>query len=188
MKTRAVFLDRDGVINRKAADGEYVTCWEDFHLLPGVIESIAHLNRAGIRVIVVTNQRCVAKGLLAESDLKKLHGKMSEHLAQAGAFIDAIYYCPHPLEASCDCRKPAPGMLLEAAREHNLDLSASWMIGDSGSDIRAGKSAGCRTILVSENNAVKQGTESGAVLPADADIIAESLLDSIQQILQPGRL
>jgi D-glycero-D-manno-heptose 1,7-bisphosphate phosphatase len=188
MKTRAVFLDRDGVINRKAPDGQYITRWEDFHLLPGVVEGIAHLNRAGICVIVVTNQRCVAKGLLAEMDLKKLHGKMSEHLAQAGAIIDAIYYCPHALEAACDCRKPAPGMLLEAARAHNLDLSDSWMIGDSGSDIQAGKSAGCRTARVSENKPVEKQEENECVLPIEADIIAASLLDAIHQILQPGRL
>jgi D-glycero-D-manno-heptose 1,7-bisphosphate phosphatase len=188
MKTRAVFLDRDGVINRKAPDGQYVTRWEDFQLLPGVIEGIAQLNRAGIRVIVVTNQRCVAKGLLAESDLESLHGKMSEHLAQAGAIIDAIYYCPHALEAACDCRKPAPGMLLEAARAHNLDLSDSWMIGDSGSDIQAGKNAGCRTARVSKNNPAEKEKEHGSVLPVEADIIAASLFDAIHQILQPGHL
>lgn len=186
--TRAVFLDRDGVINRKAPDGQYVTRWEDFHLLPGVVEGIAQLNRAGIRVIVVTNQRCVAKGLLTESDLQRLHSRMSAQLAQAGAFIDAIYYCPHSLEASCGCRKPAPGMLLEAAREHNLDLSTSWMIGDSGSDIQAGKIAGCRTVLVSTNNAAEQEAVKGTAQPAEADMVAESLFDSIQQILQPGRL
>jgi D-glycero-D-manno-heptose 1,7-bisphosphate phosphatase len=185
MKTRAIFLDRDGVINRKAPYGQYITRWEDFHFLPGVIEGIAHLNRAGIRVIVVTNQRCVAKGLLTELDLKKLHGKMYEVLAQSGAIIDAIYYCPHSLEAACECRKPAPGMLLEAAREHNLDLSDSWMIGDSGSDIQAGKSAGCRTARVSENKPAEKEKQNKSVLPVEADIVVASLLDAVHQILQP---
>jgi len=181
---RAAFLDRDGVINRKAPDEQYVTRWEDFHLLPGVVEGIAQLNRAGLRVIVVTNQRCVAKGLLTEAELKNLHRQMSEHLAQAGATIDAIYYCPHELEVSCGCRKPAPGMLLTAARFHGLDLAASWMIGDSDSDIQAGKNAGCRTARLSGKN--QKETKSGTALPDDADIIASSLLDAIHQILQPG--
>lgn len=182
--SKAVFLDRDGVINRKAPEGQYVTRWEDFHLLPGVIEGIAKLNRAGVRVIVVTNQRCVAKGLLTESDLKELHGTMCEHFAQAGARIDAIYYCPHGLDAGCDCRKPAPGMLLRAAKLHNLDLTSSWMIGDSGSDIQAGKNAGCRTVRVLENNSVE--TRNNPLLPVEADIVATSLLDAVHQILRPG--
>ena len=183
--TRAVFLDRDGVINQKAPGGKYVTRWEDFHLLPGVIEGIAQLNRAGLRVIVVTNQRCVAKGLLTEAELEKLHRQMCEHLAPAGATIDAIYYCPHELEPACDCRKPAAGMLLEAARTHGLDLAASWMIGDSDSDIQAGKNAGCRTARLSG----KKRTENDAAdhRPAgDADIVAASFLDAIEQILQLG--
>src|SRR5260370_15179686 len=172
--TRAVFLDRDGVISEKARDGEYVTRWEDLHLLAGVIEGIAQLNRAGLRVIVVTNQRCVAKGLLTEAELEKLHRQMCEHLAPAGATIDAIYYCPHELEPACDCRKPAPGMLLEAARTHALDLATSCMIGDAGSDIQAGKNAGCRTVRLSG----KKRTENEAAdhRPAgDADIVAPSV-------------
>jgi D-glycero-D-manno-heptose 1,7-bisphosphate phosphatase len=181
--TSAAFLDRDGVINRKAPDGQYVTRWEDFHLLPGVIEGIAQLNRAGLRVIVVTNQRCVAKGLLTEAELEKLHRQMSEHLAQARARIDAIYYCPHELEPSCACRKPAPGMLLEAARSHGLDLAASWMIGDSDSDIQAGKNAGCKTARLSGNKQTENDAEDGASRN-DADIVAVSFLDAIQQILQ----
>lgn len=184
--TRAAFLDRDGVINQKAPDGQYVTRWEDFHILPGVIEGIVRLNRAGLRVIVVTNQRCVAKGLLTEAELGKLHRQMSEHLARAGAPVDGIYYCPHELESACDCRKPAPGMLLEAARAHGLDLRASWMIGDSDSDIQAGKNAGCRTARLLGKKQTEDEREDGCALPGDADIIAASFLDAIQQILQLG--
>jgi len=184
---RAAFLDRDGVINRKAPDEQYVTRWEDFHLLPGVVEGIAQLNRAGLRVIVVTNQRCVAKGLLTEVELQKLHRQMSEHLAQAGATIDAIYYCPHEIGVFCGCRKPAPGMLLMAARFHGLNLAASWMIGDSESDIQAGKSAGCRTVLLSGKQQNENETKNGSALPGDADIIASSLLEAIHRVLQPGQ-
>src|ERR1700734_927785 len=142
---RAVFLDRDGVINQKPIEGEYVTRWEDFHILPGVVEGVALLNRAGFSVIVVTNQRYVAKGLLTIADLEKIHERMTDDLARAGAKIDATFYCPHEMEPSCDCRKPAPGMLLSAARSLGLELAASWMIGDSDIDIEAGKNAGCKT-------------------------------------------
>jgi D-glycero-D-manno-heptose 1,7-bisphosphate phosphatase len=182
--TRAAFLDRDGVINRKALEGQYVTRWEDFHLLPGVIEGIAELNHAGLRVIVVTNQRCIAKGLLTEVELKKLHQKMSDHLSLAGASIDAIYYCPHELEPPCGCRKPAPGMLFEAAHSRGLDLASSWVIGDSDIDILAGKNAGCKTARLSTQNQAEGEPGSCSSLLVSADIVAPSFLNAIHQILQ----
>lgn len=184
--TKAVFLDRDGVINQKGPDGEYVTRWEDFHFLPGVIEAIARLNKAGFCVVIVTNQRCVAKGLLTEEALELLHRRMTDQLARAGATIDAIYYCPHELEPPCCCRKPAPGMLLEAARSRNLDLAASWMIGDSNSDIQAGKNAGCRTARLSGMNHPTMEPENEAAAAVDADVVASCLLDAIPQILRFG--
>ena len=184
--TKAAFLDRDGVINQKAPDGGYVTKWEDFHFLPGVTEGITQLNRAGFCVIVVTNQRCVAKGLLTEIELKNLHQRMTEELARAGATVDAIYYCPHEIEPPCTCRKPAPGMLLEAARFLNLDLASSWMIGDSEADIQAGKSAGCKTVRVWMSNpgAKERGGDSPA--HCKADIQAASILEAVPQILKFG--
>src|SRR5215831_20903126 len=108
---RAVFLDRDGVINRKVAEGAYVTRWEEFQFLPGVAQAISLLNRAGWSVIVISNQRCVAKGLLSIETLEAIHQRMREELLVGGAKLDGIYYCPHEKEESCDCRKPAPGML-----------------------------------------------------------------------------
>jgi D-glycero-D-manno-heptose 1,7-bisphosphate phosphatase len=185
--TKATFLDRDGVINQKAPDGEYVTRWEDFHLLPGAIEGIAQLNRAGFCVIIVTNQRCVAKGLLTEKELEKLHLRMTDQLARCGATIDGIYYCPHELEPPCLCRKPAPGMLLEAARSRNLDLTASWMIGDSESDIQAGKNAGCRTAWLLDKNLPATEPKNEAVASVKADVVASSLLEAAPQILCFGR-
>lgn len=142
--TKAVFLDRDGVINRKPSEGDYVTRLEDFHVLPGVVESIAQLNHAGFCVIVVTNQRCIAKGLMTVADLEKMHRQMSESLARAGAIINGIYYCPHEMEPTCSCRKPAPGMLLDAARSRGIELSASWMIGDSDIDVEAAETPDAR--------------------------------------------
>lgn len=171
---KAVFLDRDGVINQKPKEGEYVTSWDDFHILPGVADGIALLNSAGYVVIVVTNQRCVAKGLLSILGLEKMHEQMSQSLLRASAKLDAIYYCPHDYEPSCTCRKPAPGMLLEAARVHGIDLGSSWMIGDSDIDMQAGVNAGCKTARVGSKFEI-----SGHV-----DITASSLLESVRQILE----
>lgn len=177
-----MFLDRDGVINRKAPEGAYVTRWEDFHVLPGVVEGIALLNQAGFRVIVITNQRCIAKGLLTTSDLDKLHERMSYYLARVGATVDAIYYCPHDYEPSCNCRKPAPGMLLDAARTHAIDISSSWMIGDSDIDVEAGKNAGCKTVRLLESSEAADESEHGAARNY-ADISATSLLDAVRYVL-----
>ena len=142
---KAAFLDRDGVINRKPKEGEYVARWEEMQFLPRVAEAIALLNRANFRVIVVSNQRCVAKGLVTPAELDSIHRQMCNALAHDGAIIDRVYYCPHEVHPPCNCRKPRPGMLLEAARAHRIDLSSSWMIGDSDIDTEAGNDAGCRT-------------------------------------------
>jgi D-glycero-D-manno-heptose 1,7-bisphosphate phosphatase len=179
-----VFLDRDGVINRKAPEGQYVTRWEDFHVLPGVVEAITLLNRAGFCVVVVTNQRCVAKGLITIADLEKMHQRMSGYLARAGATVDAIYCCPHEVEQSCNCRKPAPGLLLEAASSHGIELQASWMIGDSEIDVEAGKNAGCKTARLLATNETVGESEPGGTVRNCADIVAPSLLDAVHQILR----
>jgi D-glycero-D-manno-heptose 1,7-bisphosphate phosphatase len=181
--TRAVFLDRDGVINRKPPEGQYVTCWEDFHILPGVVEGIALLNQAGFCVIVVTNQRCIAKGLMTATHLEEMHQRMSDFLARAGATIDGIYYCPHEMEPSCNCRKPLPGMLLDAACSRGIELPASWMIGDSGIDVEAGRNAGCKTARLLATN--ETGGEPGRTqtMQSPVEIVVSSLLDAIRQIL-----
>jgi D-glycero-D-manno-heptose 1,7-bisphosphate phosphatase len=170
---RAVFLDRDGVINRRPPEGEYVTRWEEMQILPGVPEAIALLTRVGFRVLTVSNQRCVAKGLLTAAELESIHKRMCQDLAALGAEITEVYYCPHELEPPCGCRKPAPGMLLTAARAHEIDLSASWMIGDSDIDIEAGRNAGCRTVrIVAGDEVPKEG----------ADLLAPSLLEAVRQL------
>lgn len=181
---RAAFLDRDGVINRKAPDGSYITRWEDFHFLPGVPEAIAQLNQAEFSVIVVTNQRCVAKGLITPTELEKMHEQMSDHLANAGARIEAIYYCPHETGVLCDCRKPEPGMLLEAARSRSLDLASSWMIGDSEVDIQAGKRAGCKTAQLLEKSTARKVSGGNVALTSGPDVVAPSLIEAIPQILR----
>jgi len=171
---RAAFLDRDGVINRKAPGDGYITRWEEIDFLPGVAQAIALLNRTGFRVIVVTNQRCVAKGLVTICELEWIHRRMCEVLADAGATIDAVYYCPHELEPPCPCRKPRPGLLLDAAREHGIALTKSWMIGDSDVDIEAGRNAECGTALIMRNGQTTNGS---------ADVAGLSLIEVVQQIL-----
>lgn len=171
---RAAFLDRDGVINRKAPEGQYITRWEEFQFLPRVAEAIALLNQARFSVIVISNQRCVAKGLLTVEELEVIHGRMLKHLTALNASISAIYYCPHDIQHSCNCRKPAPGLLFQAAREHLIDLANSWMIGDSDIDVQVGKNAGCRTVRILRN---------GIIPEIDADLSAPSLFEAIQELI-----
>jgi|ERR1043165_3949494 D-glycero-D-manno-heptose 1,7-bisphosphate phosphatase len=175
---KAVFLDRDGVINRKAPEGEYVTCWEQMDFFPGAAHAIALLNRAGFRVIVISNQRCVAKGLITRTGVERLHDRMRHALSLAGAIVDAIYYCPHEKDDHCHCRKPQPGMLLRAKQEHGIDLAASWMIGDSETDVEAGRSAGCRTARL-----LQDAPETGS----RADLFATFLLEATRKILELER-
>jgi len=171
---KAAFLDRDGVINVKAPEGQYVTRWEEVRFLPGVPAAIARLKKAGFLVIVISNQRCVAKGLVTSAQVEALHQRICEELARLGAVIDAVYFCPHDNEPPCECRKPAPGMLLQASREHQIDLGSSWMIGDSLADVAAGKNAGCKTVLV--------GRRESSVA-SSPDLFAGSLLDATEKIL-----
>jgi D-glycero-D-manno-heptose 1,7-bisphosphate phosphatase len=180
---KAVFIDRDGVINQKPREGEYITSWGDFHILPGVAEAIVLLKKAGYAVIVVTNQRCVAKGLIAIAELEEIHARMRESLARSGATLDGVYYCPHDYQSQCKCRKPAPGMLLEAAQELGLDLGSSWMVGDSDIDIQAGKNAGCKTARVVGPGEKNLAADKDAHNSNCAEVTASSLLDSVQQIL-----
>lgn len=171
---KAAFLDRDGVINRKMPDGQYVTRWEEIEFLPKVPEAISLLAKAGFYVLVVTNQRCVAKGLLTASELEKIHTRMCQELAAQGASIAEVYYCPHESDPPCGCRKPAPGLLLKAAREHAIDLQGSWMIGDSAIDVEAGREAGCKTIQIMDGSSAEE---------SQADLRAKTLFDAAKQML-----
>jgi D-glycero-D-manno-heptose 1,7-bisphosphate phosphatase len=146
--TPVAFLDRDGTINRPAAPGEYIESWDEFRFLPRAPEAIALLRRSGMRAVVVTNQRGVALGKMTAAAVEDIHRRMTAELEARGAALDAVYYCPHAHD-SCDCRKPKPGMLLQAARDlPDVDLAASVMIGDSESDMQAGAAAGCRLVMI----------------------------------------
>jgi D-glycero-D-manno-heptose 1,7-bisphosphate phosphatase len=144
----AAFVDRDGTINVKRPEGEYVTSPDELELLPGAAEGIRLLNESGFKVIVVTNQRGIALGRMTEDDLAAIHRRLLGELAVAGATVDAIYHCPHG-EGECDCRKPEVGLVLQAARDHpDVRLEDSVVIGDSPSDIDVGTRLGVRTILI----------------------------------------
>lgn len=159
-KQKAVFLDRDGTINKYVG---FLRTIDDFELIDGVAQAIRRLNASGYLVVVVTNQPVVARGEVTVEELEEIHKKMETLLGVNGAYVDAIYYCPHhphkgyegevpELKIDCECRKPKPGMLIKAAKDFNIDLSRSWMIGDDENDIRAGKAAGCKTALIGEGD------------------------------------
>ena len=148
-----VFLDRDGTINRKAAEDDYIKTVEEFTFLPSVPGAIRALNETGRRVIVVTNQRGIALGRMSEEDLDRIHAHMVRQLAAEGATIDAIYHCPHD-RGSCTCRKPGIGMFLRAAAENpGVRLEASAIVGDSSADMEAGTTMGMTRVLIERSGA-----------------------------------
>ena len=159
-KQKAVFLDRDGTINNYVG---FLRNIDEFELIDGVADAIKKINVFGYLAIVITNQPVIARGEVSFEELEVIHNKMETLLGKEGAYLDAIYYCPHhphkgyegerpELKFDCDCRKPKPGMLLKAANDFNIDLSRSWMIGDGEIDIKAGINAGCQTALISEGS------------------------------------
>lgn len=157
-KQKAIFLDRDGTINKYVG---FLRKPEELELIEGAAEAIKLINKSGYLAIVVTNQPVIARGEVTFAELDEIHKKLETELGHSGAYIDALYYCPHhpykgfdgeiaELKIDCDCRKPKPGMLLKAAEIYNIDLSESFMIGDSDIDIEAGNAAGCRSIKINE--------------------------------------
>ena len=182
-KRAAVFLDRDGVVCENRPD--YVKTWSEFSFLPGAVEAVASLTQARVSIYVVTNQSAVGRGLLSRRHLDGMHEKMLEILRGAGARVESILVCPHHPDDGCDCRKPAPGLLVDAAERYGIDLSRSFFVGDAGSDMIAGARAGCTPVLVRTG----LGTETirdktwGKHKPA---FVADDIVDAAIWIL--GRL
>lgn len=143
----AVFLDRDGVINRKAPEGQYVGTWADFAFLPGALEALRRLAALPVPILVATNQRGIALGRYTEAELGSLHARMVGAVRAAGGRIDAVYHCPHDV-GECDCRKPLPGLFRRAARAHGIDLTRAVVIGDRASDMEAAAAIGARRVFV----------------------------------------
>lgn len=186
-KQKAIFLDRDGTINKYVG---FLTNIKEFNLIEGVAEAIKKINSSEYLVIVVTNQPIIARGDSSIEELEEIHKKLETLLGEEGAYLNAIYFCPHHPEKGfagerkeykieCNCRKPKPGMLLEAANNFNIDLTKSWMLGDEEKDVQAGKAAGCKTALIrnrENDNYIKQRHNFGQ------DVEVESVLDFTKYI------
>jgi len=151
MNDKYVFLDRDGVINKDGGDSDkgYITCWENFEFLPGVVEAIKKITVRGYKVIVISNQQGVAKGYYTKEDLDEITENMVKAIKDAGGDIEDVYYCTHLKDENCDCRKPKPGLFIKAKKDHEIeDLRGSFFIGDTESDMQVGQREGLRNILV----------------------------------------
>jgi len=167
MGYKAVFLDRDGVVNNDEGH-YYIYMPKDLKLNDGIIEGLKSLSDAGFKLVIVSNQSGVAKGVYTEDDIKIVHEKLISDLAAHSVFLEAIYYCPHHESVSeCDCRKPKPGMILQALKEHNIDPKASYLIGDSPRDITAGERAGLKKCFLIEKNS--------SIIPVCKTIIKDAL-------------
>ena len=181
-KNRAVFMDRDGTINEEVG---YLSRMDDLKVYPRAIEAIRLINAAGMKAVVITNQSGIARGYITEDFVRSVHERINELLGAEGARIDGFYFCPHhPIHGNgiykqdCNCRKPKPGLLLQAAAEMDIDLARSYMIGDMLKDIEAGKKAGAKGILV------KTGYGSAIVRTDMPAYIAEDILDAVQWIMR----
>jgi len=171
---RAVFLDRDGTIAR---DVHYCRRPEDFEILPAVPEAIRLLNEHDFEVIVITNQSGIARGYFNEETLARIHQKMKDELAEQGAHVDAVYYCHHHPDEGCECRKPKTALFHKAAKEHDIDLPSSYVVGDMQMDIDAGKALKCKTVLVTT------GPKGGSDVTDPPDCTTSSLLKAVQWII-----
>lgn len=182
-----IFLDRDGVINEYIS---HIHILDDFRLLQGVASAIRHMNQAGYLVVVVTNQPVVARGLCSEDDVRHMHCKMETLLGNEGAYVDAIYFCPHhpdkgfegenvKYKIECECRKPKTGMVRQAVKDWNIDLASSWLIGDSVRDVACGRAAGIKTIAVGK---LAGGSEVGG-----ADLVCADLPTAVAHVLMQTR-
>ena len=187
-KRQALFLDRDGTL---VHPGRYPSRPEDLHLYDGIGPELRVLQKAGFRLVIITNQAGIARGYFTEADLRRMHAHLTSELAFLGVHLDGIYYCPHHIDGvipelaiQCDCRKPQPGMLLQAAADLEIDLQNSWFVGDILDDIEAGNRAGCRTILVD------LGTEQAPAQPLRRpNFVARDTLHALRivaTIRQPG--
>ncbi len=181
MLKKVVFLDRDGTINQDAAD--YIKSWPEFKFLPRSIEALRDLTAAGFIIIVITNQSAIPRKFLSAEELENIHSKMKAAVESQGGKISDIFFCPHMPAAGCDCRKPAPGLIYQAQKKHNIDLSTAVMIGDSARDIECGQKAGCgRSILVKTGNS-REAQQILAEKYLRPDYVAQDLYDAAHWLI-----
>lgn len=148
---KAVFFDRDGVINQKAKEHDYIKTWDEFKLIDGIIDVMQHVQSKGYKIIIVTNQRGIARGIMTINDLNNIHENLRQFLHAYNICITDIFYCPHDIHENCDCRKPKVGMFLKAKKLYNIHFEQSFLIGDSLTDIMAANTLKIKSILYTEN-------------------------------------
>ncbi len=172
-RDKVAFLDRDGVINEAPVGHGYVTAWGQFRFIDGALDALRALKGKGYRLVVVTNQQGVGKGLMDMGALDAIHRNLRVRCARHGAAIDGVFPCPHLASDGCDCRKPRPGLIHQAVRELglDLDLGRSWLIGDSPRDIEAGAAAGLNTLFIAPATGAAPRPAASAVAPSLADAV-----------------
>jgi len=180
---KVVFLDRDGVINRDSSN--YIKSWSEFEFIPGSLEAIRQLTLKGFVIIIITNQSVINRNMVSKKGLEHIHTMMKRDILSHGGEIKDIFFCPHIPEDQCDCRKPKPGLIYQAAQKYQIDIKAAVMVGDSAKDIECARSAGCKhTVLVQTGN----GTAAEKILKAKKifpDFAARDLLHAAKWILAP---
>ncbi len=176
----AVFIDRDGTINEEV---NYLDHPDQLRLLPRCAEAIKKINRQGIKTIVITNQSGIARGYFTEKSLHQIHDKLESLLAQDGAHLDGIYFCPHHPDDACDCRKPAPGMLKAASSEHAIDLAQSFVIGDKLTDVKLAQRVGAKGILVLTGYGQAEYESERDKWLKPPDYVAQDIYDAVEWIL-----
>lgn len=175
---KAVFFDRDGVINEKAPDHDYIKNWDKFKLIPGIIDVMKYVQSQGYMIIIITNQRGIARGLMTIEDLLVIHENLKQELDNHEIFITDIFFCPHDIQDNCDCRKPRSGMILEALKKYEIDVAKSVLIGDSMADIIAANNLDITSILYL-NSSLRVNMEENDQKPA---FIITNLKDAINII------
>ena len=184
MLENVVFLDRDGVINEDSPN--YIKNWKEFHFLPGSLEALKELHTNDFTAIVITNQSMIGRKISGPENLKEIHRNMRDAVKRHGGIIHDIFFCPHRPDENCDCRKPKPGLILQAQKKYDIDLSTACMVGDSAKDIECALSAGLRhAILVRTGNGKRAELilKEKNIIP---DYVAEDLMDAVEWILDSG--
>jgi histidinol-phosphate phosphatase family protein len=180
---KAIFLDRDGVINRDPGVGDYVKSWKEFHFLPGAVEAISRLTENGYEIFVISNQAGVAKGLYSREDLDDITANMIKEIEKRGGKIRTVMYCTHFPDAGCACRKPGIGMIEKAVSGLEINFKDTFFIGDSRLDVGAGKNAGCGTILLLTGKEDPSDIKNWKWKP---DMIKGDLREAVEWILKEG--
>ena len=181
MLKKVVFLDRDGTINQDSAD--YIKDWSEFNFLPRSIEAMRNLTEAGFTIIVITNQSAIPRKLISPAELENIHTKLKAAVRTGGGQISDIFFCPHMPEDGCDCRKPLPGLIIQAQKKYQIELAASVMVGDSAKDIECARNAGCgHSILVKTGDYQKAASHLTAADLA-ADYLAADLYEAAELIM-----